>query len=122
MDQTFCSEIENLDQINSTLRSNFLALPIRHKSNTIIPETQENKLFPQDNTPRNRTQKTYDFGVFFDKDKFENVRPILSRIKHLPKIKKGPNQWLFNTEDFIGVMNEGKQQKRKTCKSTQTDN
>lgn len=105
----------------SPSRSDFLSTPTAASCDVVIPETPDSKdhSLPTPNNNPNNT-KSFDFGVFFEPDKFYNVKPVLSKLKHLTKKKVGRNHWLFDTNDIIKIINTG-QRTRKKCIATQTD-
>lgn len=112
---TSTQDLDETMWVESPNRSDFLTSRESCMSGDIIPETQIKT--EQIITKR---KKLFNFGISFDRNKFEEVRPLLSRLKHL-EMKRINDLWFFDVMDIIKIMDLGKPQKRKKCVVTQTD-
>lgn len=68
--------------------------------------------------PQILPEKKFNIGITFDRNEWDEVRPFLSRIKHL-ETKRINGTFHFDSKDLIKVMNLGKPKKRKRSKAQQ---
>lgn len=63
-------------------------------------------------------EKKFNIGITFDRNNWNEIRPFLSRIKHL-QTKKTNGIFYFDSKDLIKVMDLGKPKERKRSKAQQ---
>lgn len=105
-------EEKERDVLNSSTQT-LAVLPTQWEMNPNDPRIKQEK-----DKPQTVTKKSFNIGITFDRNEWDEVRPFLSRIKHL-ETKKINGVFYFDSKDLINVINLGKPKERKRSKAQQ---